>query len=144
MKKFLLGTAIAVTLVSATSVVFAESSLSAFEGIPSESVEALELDAVSGKGTVATQVKLQNTGTAKVLSQSNVTKPTNSAVIWSKIPVTPLPVVKTPTYISAPITKPSPKNITLKQAQNIFAYNPMYPNSGGYSKDTGKYVFPMR
>jgi hypothetical protein len=33
MKKFLLGTVIAVTLVSVTSVVFAESSLSAFEGI---------------------------------------------------------------------------------------------------------------
>ena len=135
MKKFLLGTAIAVTLLSATSVVFAESSLSAFEGIPSESVEALELDAVSGKGTVATQVKLQNTGTAKVLSQSNVTRPPQFV---GNIPVKATPV------ISAPITKPSPSNITLKQAQRIFAYNPMYPNGGGYSKDTGKYVFPMR
>ena len=49
MKNILLGTAIAVTLISATSVVFAESSLNAFEGIPSDSVQADELDAIFGK-----------------------------------------------------------------------------------------------
>jgi hypothetical protein len=49
MKKFLLGTAIAVTLVSATTVAFAESNLNAFDGIPSESVQNEELDTITGK-----------------------------------------------------------------------------------------------
>ena len=56
MKKFLLGTAVAVTLIS-TSSAFADSgnNLSAFDGIPSESVQATELDGISGKAS-----RLQN------------------------------------------------------------------------------------
>ena len=82
MKKFLLGTAMAVTLISSTSVAFAESNLStfegvpsqavnsteAFDGIPSEAVPAKELESVSGKGTT------YRTGSGKVLSFKQVQK----------------------------------------------------------------------
>jgi hypothetical protein len=50
MKNFLLSAAIAATLISSAAFADSGSKLSAFDGVPSESVSRVELDAVSGEG----------------------------------------------------------------------------------------------
>ena len=121
MKQFLLRTAIAVTLVSATSVVFAESSLSAFEGIASESVEALELDAVSGKGltSFATQNGVYVTRTGVDMYGRAIYTPT-------KVPT----VTKAPVTVATPVKLGLPTTIKVKsQSSPVINYSGSRPTA---------------
>ena len=125
MKKFVLSAAIAATLVS--SFAFAES---AFDGIPSEAVQAKELDAVSGQGYygvyqgqvvyASSLAQMQNLY-GKNVKSITTTAPSTWGKSSTKTTAQPLPAVnsKTPAKVPAAST---PKPVTPLTTTKVPSY----------------------
>ncbi len=95
MKNFLLGAAIAATLISSAAFADSGNKLSAFEGIPSEAVQAKELDAVSGQGAADRFANLYGSSVASTYKAPVYKAPVYKAPVVS----TPIKTTPVPSYV---------------------------------------------
>jgi hypothetical protein len=135
MKNFLLSAAIAATLISSVAFADSGSKLSAFDGIPSETVQAKELDAVSGQGTtVAKPINLVDK-VIKVTSNP-VAKPVYKApVVSTPIKTAPVPV---PSYVGT--STPARLNNAFGSVSNMNGLSNASKNYGDLTKVGNNYV----
>ncbi|MEI6746349.1 MAG: hypothetical protein WCL34_10330 [Methylococcaceae bacterium] len=122
MKNFLLSAAIAATLISSAAFADSGSKLSAFDGIPSEAVQAKELDAVSGQG-------------ATYISASDAAL---KALVGVKVTATNMIPAKVPSYVGT--STPARLNNAFGSVSNMNGLSNASKNYGDLTKVGNNYV----